>query len=363
MTNHRKLAVLLLTPAMLALSACDLMPVEDVQRMVPVVQQETAFAYATTTVARRDVILQEQIAATYVPLCTDALSFQLGGELVEEMYVQKGDYVTEGQLLAQLKMDNVQARIEECERTLKGLELERGYLVLEQELAAERIAVQYADRQPQLQEALERSAESYRLQMQTLDDQIRLQQLTMQQLKSDLAERQIRAPFSGNITYQRKFAEGERSVLGDRVFTLVDSSLSVFRADTTMWPLIKEGQQYDVKAYGDIYSATVTTPEALGLPAQEMVEGKSAFVYLKPEGIPAELNEGDRATFNVVLDARYDVLTVPSKAVATIDGQTVVYYVRADGTKGYKPVVTGLQTSQWTEIISGLEDGEEIVIP
>ena len=65
----------------------------------------------------------------------------------------------------------------------------------------------------------------------------------------------------------------------------------------------------------------------------------------------------------MVLDARNDVLTVPAKAVATIDGQTVVYYVRADGTKGYKPVVTGLQASQWTEIISGLEDGEEIVIP
>ena len=63
----------------------------------------------------------------------------------------------------------------------------------------------------------------------------------------------------------------------------------------------------------------------------------------------------------MLLDYRDNALVVPAKAVTTVAGQTVVYYVDEDGLRAYKPVETGLAANGMVEILSGLEEGEAII--
>ena len=107
----------------------------------------------------------------------------------------------------------------------------------------------------------------------------------------------------------------------------------------------------------------MTTPEALGLPPETYKEGGYGRIYMKPDDMVVGLKDNDRGTFDLVLDARKDVLLAPVNAVAIINGQTVVYYVQENGVKASKPVTTGLEANSMVEIIEGVTEGDMVVVP
>lgn len=74
------------------------------------------------------------------------------------------------------------------------------------------------------------------------------------------------------------------------------------------------------------------------------------------------LHDGVSAEVSVVYERRTDVLTVPSAAVSTVDGQTVVTKVEADGTQVETPVTTGETSGGLTEITDGLAEGDAVVL-
>ena len=62
------------------------------------------------------------------------------------------------------------------------------------------------------------------------------------------------------------------------------------------------------------------------------------------------------------MDFRENVLTLPEKAIDTINGQSVVYYQDELGLKSYKIVTTGLIAGGMVEILSGLSEGEQVIV-
>jgi len=68
-------------------------------------------------------------------------------------------------------------------------------------------------------------------------------------------------------------------------------------------------------------------------------------------------------TTNVIisLDARRGVLAVPLRAVSRDQGKSVVYVLQA-GTPVRRVVKTGWKDAGWIEILSGLAEGERVVI-
>ncbi|MFC1945292.1 efflux RND transporter periplasmic adaptor subunit [Chloroflexota bacterium] len=76
-----------------------------------------------------------------------------------------------------------------------------------------------------------------------------------------------------------------------------------------------------------------------------------------------QLREGLTATVNIFIDNRQDVILVPNNAVSAKGAQSAVTVLLADGTSEIRMVETGLANWQYTEIISGLEVGETVVLP
>ncbi|MGE5532175.1 MAG: efflux RND transporter periplasmic adaptor subunit, partial [Bacteroidota bacterium] len=70
---------------------------------------------------------------------------------------------------------------------------------------------------------------------------------------------------------------------------------------------------------------------------------------------------GMTANLSIVVDQRQNVLAVPTRAIKTVNRQKVVTVVK-DGQQVQVPVQTGLSTSSLTEITSGLEQGDVVVI-
>ena len=62
------------------------------------------------------------------------------------------------------------------------------------------------------------------------------------------------------------------------------------------------------------------------------------------------------------LDRRDDIPTVPIQALSRATDKTSVYVVGADGTLAQRPVEIGLETSNYAEVVSGLNEGEMVVV-
>ena len=101
--------------------------------------------------------------------------------------------------------------------------------------------------------------------------------------------------------------------------------------------------------------------EELGLAPREKEAGQKAYVYFALTQPTFDLEDNDRGTLTIVLDSRHDVLRVPSSAISTINGETVVYYQNDEGMKAYKNVTVGLEANDLIEIIAGLEEGDLVI--
>lgn len=104
------------------------------------------------------------------------------------------------------------------------------------------------------------------------------------------------------------------------------------------------------------FAGQVTAVEAAANP-QSRLFGVRIEVP-NPNGI---LRPGMSARVNIAVDAREDVIAVPDAALQAEDGQAYVYVVD-QGTAHKRPVEVGLSGGGWTEILSGLAPGEQVVI-
>ena len=92
-------------------------------------------------------------------------------------------------------------------------------------------------------------------------------------------------------------------------------------------------------------------------------DGVAAYpVTVAVDGGQDGLHDGVSADVSLVYERRTDVLAVPSMAVSTVDGQTVVTTVAADGTQTQTPVTTGETSDSMTEVTEGLAEGDEVVL-
>ncbi len=71
---------------------------------------------------------------------------------------------------------------------------------------------------------------------------------------------------------------------------------------------------------------------------------------------------GSKGSATLVLEERKDVLCLANQAIKRVGEDSVVYYEDENGIKAMKYIETGLQGNQKTEILSGLEFGETVIM-
>ena len=78
-------------------------------------------------------------------------------------------------------------------------------------------------------------------------------------------------------------------------------------------------------------------------------------------GTPAGLHDGASVTVSLIYEQHANVLTVPSAAIHTENGQSVVYQSNGDQQVS-TPVQTGDSDGINTEIVSGLNEGDQVLV-
>jgi multidrug efflux pump subunit AcrA (membrane-fusion protein) len=75
-----------------------------------------------------------------------------------------------------------------------------------------------------------------------------------------------------------------------------------------------------------------------------------------------DLRDGMSATAEVIIERRDDVLSIPNRYIrGTLENPMVVVLV--DGQQEQKEITLGLSDGINTEVLSGLQEGEEVILP
>ena len=131
--------------------------------------------------------------------------------------------------------------------------------------------------------------------------------------------------------------------------------------DDTEVGLIKNGEQVTITANGSTEPAygTVTSVAMLASSSSTV---PSYPVTIGVTGTPTGLHPGAGATVAITVKQVSDAVVVPTAAIHYENGNAVVYQM-SDGKQVSKPVTTGMTSGGQTQIVSGLADGDQVVIP
>ena len=359
------------------LTSCSLMPEEEILPASPVIYTYTAEEYKLTTVMRGDLVLDATVSCTYVPAKENNLSFSLGGAYVDKVYVQKGDQVKKGQVLAQLAQDNLQEQIASQKYQLDILELKKVHLEENRNFDLLKHDIVLADLEcsiehnegvsvhkleEQKEEQLEKRAETeknYAKQLQEAEDAIYLQKLRLDKLNEELKQSQIIADMDGTVTYVHAVSEGQRSVKGQVFITLSELDSTVFVVEGKNTRYFPEGTEVLINCQDKEIAAKVVPLETLDVTGDP--DGKN-IVYLQPEQPDPSLKDGDRGKIRLVLEQSLNTLYVDKDAIGKVNGETFVYMPDKDGLRIMQKVTTGLECGDFIEILSGLEENDSVIL-
>jgi multidrug resistance efflux pump len=197
-------------------------------------------------------------------------------------------------------------------------------------------------------------------------------------LKGDLARLTIASPADGLVYYgtwqggkwsgaaamQQKLRPGGQIAPHEVVMTVVDPSRLVVRATLPE----KDYAQVKVGAAGQM-TAKARPDGKIPVKVQEIsaapiAEGQFAAT-LEITGSPAELVPGMTCQVKIAAYFKADALLAPAKSVFTDEldeEQKYVLVVTADDKHERRNVTVGQSTDKWTEIASGLKEGDKILL-
>lgn len=351
--NKMGLTLILMLP--LALTACGLLPEEAQLPATPVIYDYKPQEYNQVEVLRGDLLDTTSVRCKYVPAKEENLSFAMGGAYLGQVYVNLGDQVQAGQLLAELEYTDLKTRIEAQEQKIQMLQVEKNHLLQDRELAIARCEL--IKKEEDRLESLADTEKNYAGLLEDKNDAIYLQQLQLEELKKDLRQRQIYATMDGTVTFVREMEPRERSIKGRTFLTISDMQTTVFTVEGKNAAYFTAGETVQLTCKKKEYEAIVVEPSDLGLEPDE-----KEMAYLQLTQPDPALEDGTTATVEIILEERRDVCYVEKKAVRTSDDSMFVYMLDADGFRMMQPVTVGMQSGSYVEIVDGLEEGDWVLV-
>jgi RND family efflux transporter MFP subunit len=302
-----------------------------------------------------------------------------GQGIVKQVLAEEGDYVKEGQVLCALDDAELQIRLRSTEQKLAQarIQLDKGRIRREKVQAQirnsredlGRLEKLFADK---LVSEREVSQIKYRIEEFQHEERIavseigelthRVQELEseIEQVQSDIARTQTKAPFSGYII-QRMINLGQLVRNLDPIFKLgefaplyADVHLSERETHSVrigQAARIKLGANESVQAPGKIFLINPVVDQATGT-VKVTVELPKAGGEFKP---------GAFVRVDIQTDTRANATLVPKRAVLEQDNDKIIFIAEGETAKRTK-VNLGYESNGQVEIVDGLKPGQQVVV-
>ncbi|MFW6105062.1 MAG: efflux RND transporter periplasmic adaptor subunit [Chloroflexota bacterium] len=282
---------------------------------------------------------------------------------VKEVLVEEGSNVTEDQVLARLEAPSLESSVEMAE-----LQVETAHEQVKVAQAQYEIALINMDESTPMssQEVLELQVDIAKANWKTAKLNLEVAELSLESAELNLEKTLIVAPFDG-VVADITISEGQEistATLATPAISLVDNSEIEMRGfiDEIDIAMVKVGQpanitldslpDQEIEGTVDFVSPTSTT--LIGVVSYETT--------ITLENPVEGLKDGMTATAEVIIERRDDVLVIPNRALrGTWENAWVEVYI--DEQIKESEITLGLTDGINTEVLSGLDEGEEVILP
>jgi macrolide-specific efflux system membrane fusion protein len=171
----------------------------------------------------------------------------------------------------------------------------------------------------------------------------------------------ILAAINGTII-QRNVESGQTFTTADAILVMSDRLTVKAQVDETDIAKIKVGQKAKITldAYPDEILDGVV--DQIAFDAKTVNNVTTYIVDVLPSNAPGYMRSGMTANVTFDVEARNNIVVVPSEAVKTLEGHPYVYVPGREKKQVVRIVETGITDGKKTEILNGLTEGEKILI-
>lgn len=351
------------------------------------VEPEKVTTVGVAKVSRHDLAKTITVTAELIPFQEVEVMAKVAG-YVQKMYVDVGDHVAQGQLLAVLEVPEMQ---DDLVRAAASIQRNRAELARAQDelrraesanqmthLAYTRLAgvlksqpglvaqqeiddAQGRDLMAAAQVAAAKSA------LAASQEQIKVSEAEQTKLRTLMSYARVSAPFTGVVT--KRFADNGSMIQAGTashlqampIVRLSQNQLLrlVMPVPESAAGLMRKGASLDVriptlhKAFRGVIARTSDKVDSATRTMETEVDVPN------PTG---ELIPGMFAEVDLTLAASKDALAVPVSALKERDGGRSVYVVDTSGKVAIRRVETGIETALLSEVRKGLEPGDMVIV-
>lgn len=343
--------VLLLT---LLLTGCGAKEIDEIPELV----EPASVGVNTVRVEVEDIYQITTCDGQIVPVTTEVKAEYSG--LFGEMCIKEGDIVCEGDLIARLSDEHVQAQLTALQTTIRtkqeqnrlNNEIAACDLELLQLEAAEGAQLTYEIQKAEL--LLKHQRENQELEMKQLREQ-------EQELQEQIIECEILAPVSGRVVYVAALNEGaflqEKGVVA--VIASEEDLLvrTDFQTDGTLsgydvCQIVRGGQEIPVEPLPYDRNEYVAAVLRKG----------SFYTYYQMEEQSEEMQAGEYVQLQILKGMQKQVCVLPQTCLYRDANGAYVYRIEEGGNRVKVPVATGVRNELMVEITEGLKEGDEIYV-
>lgn len=307
----------------ITLSGCYFFPDEEPE-LEPPTLDVAEVVYSTYTAARKDIVSQT-INSGYIVSNVEQECFftQYTGQL-KNIYVNPGDFVEEGDLIAEMNNGAIEHQL-----TIQQSRVELAQLYYNASGSA-------ADRL-----------------------QLEIEQNTLAAYQDEYDGGHVYAPMSGQVSYVKTLNPGDEVNPYDVIVRIVDPARLCVSVTTTSVTDYYVGDEVQVEVNGDYYDGVVVRT-----PREEVAEGDEVIDKVFVEFTDAAPGFGYLGAIGNVIKvtaSSENAIVIPKHIVKT-DGDRKYVQVLRDDVKVEVDIETGIETAVEIEILSGLSEGDKVIV-
>ncbi len=324
--------------AVLASGCQYILPSEEEPLAPPLVAPKNV-DYTTVDVVKGDLVNSVQGVGRLESVRLEDVYFTAGGGRIKSTNVGLGDMVKKGDVLIQLNVDDLNHQLAVAKLRLE--QMENNYASMKKQMRGAR------DKTP----------------LKNAEIDLQIQKLEIKRLSEQIENATLRAPIDGSVVYVTYARQGSYVDAYSTLVRIADQSQKML---TYIDDLNRSYFQIGMKVQVTLISDKSTTEgEVVSTPLEREKyddEKLNKMLFIKvPDAFLANTKVGEEAKLVLILGERKDVLKIPKSVVRTYLQRKYVQ-VLSDGVKVEKDIQIGLETATEVEVISGLEEGEKIIV-
>jgi RND family efflux transporter MFP subunit len=196
------------------------------------------------------------------------------------------------------------------------------------------------------------------------ESQVEAADRTIKLLEKDLSDMTLRAPADGTIT-DVSIEQGERIAQNQKVVVMISKKRFELEVFVPEEDIVAVDEGMDIEFTLDAFPKNTRFRGAVRLiePSATVIEEE---VYYKIKGIISadipELRDGMTADVDIIAGKKENALLISTRVIQDIDGRPTVLVIDNNGRKEMREIQTGISDDNFTEVVSGLSEGEKIAV-